>query len=459
MASGGVGERADLEGAGGRFHALRDLWRACGRGDRVLLSLRAAAAVGVGIWIGFAPEAAGVRILCAALLAAFIVYSLLLAWLVLRRPRRARRAHQAVLLLDLSFIYAVLAESGGIASPLLPLGLLLTAMTGVVHGPVLATAASVAVVCLAGAGDVSALAEGRWNALLGPLMLGVAGGLLTGTLARGEAQGRAEIERLRAELRACAEDMRAVERRCREVQDHLVHSERLATIGRMSAEMAHQVRNPLSSISLNLELIEDEVEHLPRRSREEVRRLLAAIHKEIDNLAEVTESYLRFAKLPPFRWEKTDLNEIVRETIVFARPRIEQRGVTVTQRLDEALGTVRLDRRQFKFAVMNVIANALEAMAPGGRLRIRTRAENGQARLMIADTGVGIRREEMEKIFDPFYTTKQGGTGLGLSLTRRIVESHGGRIACESIPMVGTTFTLTLPVDGAEPEEAAHEQG
>lgn len=395
------------------------------------------------------------RLSMALVLAGFCGYSLALGTLILRRGRWARFLHRTALVLDLVFLYILMRHSGGIASGLLPVGLLLTFTVGLVDGPVVAMASSGVLVGLAALSDTSAVAAGAWRLIPPAALVGVATGLVIGRAARREHRGAEEIDRLTAELKTRTEEARAIEERCREVQDHLVHSERLATIGRMSAEMAHQVRNPLSSISLNLELIEDEVEHLPRGSRENVRRLLAAIHKEIDNLADITESYLRFAKLPPFRWEKADLNEVMSEVIFFARPEIEQRGITVTHRFDRSLGSVRLDKRQFKFAVMNLITNALEAMTPGGRLRIRTRAEDGEAKIMIADTGVGIRREEMDKIFDPFYTTKQGGTGLGLSLARRIIESHGGRIACESIPMVGTTFTLALPVDNDSDGEGA----
>jgi len=235
--------------------------------------------------------------------------------------------------------------------------------------------------------------------------------------------------------------------------DHLVDPERLAAIGRMAAEMAHQVRNPLSSISLNLELLEDQVQRLPRRQRAEAAKLIGAIQKEIDNLAMVTESYLRFVKLPPFHLERTDLNAVVRDVLVFAKPQIEQCKVRVSQRLEPGLPWLRLDRRQFKFAVLNLVTNALEAMSPGGRLRVRTRLNGGGVDLSISDTGEGIEKEDIPRIYDPFYTTKQGGTGLGLALVRRIVESHGGRVACESIRHVGTTFTISLPLDGAAPGE------
>jgi signal transduction histidine kinase len=280
-----------------------------------------------------------------------------------------------------------------------------------------------------------------------------------GWLARREAEERRDVERLHEELSARAKDLEATYQRCKEAQDHLVHSERLATIGRMSAEMAHQVRNPLSSISLNLELLGDEIAGLNGGTAEEPRRLITAIQKEIDNLGELTESYLRFANLPPFRWESADLNEVVREILVFARPQIEQRGVTATHQLGDGLPPVRIDRRQLKFAVMNVLTNALEAMASGGRLRMRTRTNGGWVDLTISDTGPGIPKEDQARIFEPFFTTKQGGTGLGLSLTRRIVEAHGGRADCESILQVGTSFTLSLPLNGRAGMEKSNGKG
>jgi len=414
----------------------------------MLVVLRGAVLLGAAVWTALSPMASAVRGRCAFLLAVFFAYGALVAWLACLRPQRTRIIYLGALAADLVFLYFLLGLTGGIASPFLPAAFMLSALAAFHYGPVLGVLAAWLALGLAAVGDTARLSERHWSAL--PLLFIFASltAAYVGWLARREAWERADIKRLNDELRARAADLMAAYDRCREVQDHLVHSERLVTIGRMSAEMAHQVRNPLSSISLNLELLEDAVASLPRLPHDEARKLFDAIHREIDSLAEVTESYLRFAKLPPFRWERANLNDIVRDILLFAHPQIEQRAVTTTQHLQQNLLSIRLDRRQFKFAVLGLLSNALEAMQPGGRLRIRTRSNGHGVELVIADTGAGIPRKDMERIFEPFFTTKQGGTGLGLPLARRIMEAHGGRILCESIRDVGTTFTVVLPDNG-----------
>jgi len=422
-------------------------WRELRTEDQMLMLVRAGMFVGAAAWTALAPEPSSVRVRCAFLLGIFLTYSVVILTLIYRWPHRGREIYLGALGADLVLLYFLFGETGGITSPFLPAAFLLSALTAFHYGPVLGVLAACAGLGLALLSDVSSVTLHHWSGFPLVLIFVTLTAAYVGWLARREAQERREIEHLHDELHERARDLEGAYRRCKEVQDHLVHSERLATIGRMSAEMAHQVRNPLSAISLNLELLEDEVSRLPNPSCGEAQNLITAILREIDNLADVTESYLRFAKLPPFRWEQVDLNEIVREIVVFARPQIEQRAIKVSRHVEEGVPPVRMDRRQFKFAVMNVLTNALEAMSAGGRLRISTQANNGTAEIIISDTGMGIPPKDMAKIFDPFFTTKQAGTGLGLGLVRRIIASHGGRIACKSIRQVGTTFTISLPIE------------
>ena len=349
---------------------------------------------------------------------------------------------------DLTFLFLLFRETGGIASPFLPAAFLLAALTAFHYGPGLGVLAALSSLALAACSDPARFRERHWSEL--PLLLGSVALTATyvGWLAQREAAERRDIERLHGELRERAREAERSYVRCREAQDHLVHSERLATIGRMSAEMAHQVRNPLSAISLNLELIQDEIARGTGFSRAETSELIAAIQSEIDSLTGVTDNYLGFAGLPPLQREEADLNGVVREILVFARLRIEQHQVRVSQNLELALPPIHVDRRQLKFAIMNVVTNALEATEPGGRLRVTTRHEDGLVSLAVADTGAGIPRENRSRIFEPFFTTKQRGTGLGLSLAHRIVEGHGGSINCQSIWGVGTTFTISLLREG-----------
>ena len=425
--------------------------------DGMLALLRVAVFVGAAVWTVVAPVPTSVRVRCALLLGAFLGYGAVVLWLAQRWPARSRAIYLGALVADLAFLYFLFRETGGVASPFLPAAFLLAALTAFHHGPVLGVLAAWTALGLAMVSNVDPWPRPHWGELpLVFIFVTLTAGYV-GWLARREAAERRDAERLRDELADRANDLGRAYEKCREVQDHLVHSERLATIGRMSAEMAHQVRNPLSAISLNLEMLEDDIAPAWDASRPEASKLIAAIHHEIDNLVEVTESYLNFAKLPPFKWEQASLNRMVEEILVLARPQIERADIKASQGLAEDLPRARVDRRQLKFAVMNLVSNALEAMSPGGRLRVATRTNGDHIEMAVSDTGLGIRAADMPKIFEPFFTTKQGGTGLGLSLVRRIVESHGGRIHCRSIHRVGTTFTISLPTNGCQDERGGTE--
>jgi signal transduction histidine kinase len=225
-------------------------------------------------------------------------------------------------------------------------------------------------------------------------------------------------------------------------EQELVRSERLAAVGKMAAVITHEVRNPLSSIGLNAELLEEEVANV---SPEAV-ALCRAIEKEVDRLTAITEEYLRFARLPRPRLEREHLNSIVAGVIEFQKEDLLSRGVRVEAHLAEALPPVSADEGQLRQALLNLLRNAADAMTGGGELTVTTRrGDDGAVEVSVQDSGPGIADEHLPKIFEPFFSTKDGGTGLGLALTQQIVAEHGGRIVVESRPGAGTTFTLRLP--------------
>lgn len=225
----------------------------------------------------------------------------------------------------------------------------------------------------------------------------------------------------------------------------LVQAERLATIGKMAAKITHEIRNPLSSIGLNVELLEEELAQ--KGDPKESQQLLRAIKGEVERLAGLSEEYLRVARRPVPRLEKENLGDLVRELVEFVRPELERARVKSAIELAEPLPPVAFDEGQIRQALLNLVRNAREAMQPdGGELRIAIRAAaGGGLDLVVEDTGGGIPDEAREKIFDPFFTTKERGTGLGLSVTRQIVEAHGGAIACEARSPRGTRFWIHLP--------------
>lgn len=253
-----------------------------------------------------------------------------------------------------------------------------------------------------------------------------------------------EIGVLAREFNQMAASLRAREKELQEKQEALVRAEKLATIGRMAAQITHEIRNPLSSIGLNAELLADELDPADPESAE-ARRLCAAIAREVDRLAEITEEYLRFARLPKPVLAREDVGELLRDLVAFVKPELEEAGIRVELDLSDGL-EARVDENQIRQALLNLVRNAREAMPGGGTLRLQARpAPDGGVEVRIADTGIGMRPEDLARIFDPFFTTKDRGTGLGLSLTQQIVAQHGGSLHCESEWQRGTTFTLQLP--------------
>src|SRR5436190_1598625 len=257
--------------------------------------------------------------------------------------------------------------------------------------------------------------------------------------------GGDELASLAREFNAMAQRLAARERELRAQGEALVRSERLAAIGRIAAQITHEIRNPLSSISLN-------AEELGERAPE-ARDLCDAIVREVDRLTAITEEYLRFARLPKPQVQRADLNDTVRDLLDFVRPELEASGVQVTTSLVPELPRVIADVAQLRQLLLNLLRNAREAMPSGGTLHVASRGGESSVEVEIRDTGPGIPPERMARIFDPFFTTKARGTGLGLAMAQEIAQEHGGQLLCESALGKGTAFTLRLPA-APLPEQA-----
>lgn len=225
--------------------------------------------------------------------------------------------------------------------------------------------------------------------------------------------------------------------------EQLLASERLATIGKMAAHVTHEIRNPLSSIALNLELLEEE---LPA-SAEEANNLLRAIKAEVERLSGLSEQYLSVARQKPQQKQLERLAEIVEEACEFVRRELEQAGITLEVSIEPGVGELSLPvaEAQVRQALLNLLRNAREAMPSGGRVMVRLQqAEGGGLDLIVDDEGVGMPATTRERLFEPFFTTKQHGTGLGLAITRQIAEAHGGGISVEPREPKGTRIVLHL---------------
>lgn len=261
-----------------------------------------------------------------------------------------------------------------------------------------------------------------------------------------------EIGQLAVEFNRMAESLQERDRMLARQREALLRAERLATIGKMSSQITHEIRNPLSSIGLNVELLEEELAAASAGDAEaaaEAGALLRAVTAEVDRLRDVTERYLRFARLPTADPSPGDLVRVIEDLLEFSHEELQARRVEVETAL-APLPQLDIDVQQLRQAFLNVVRNAEEAMPDGGRLSVSTGVEDGAAVIRFADSGVGIPPDDLDKVFDPFYSTKQAGTGLGLALTQQIVSDHGGAIDLDSRPGEGTTVIVRIPLPAGE---------
>lgn len=244
-----------------------------------------------------------------------------------------------------------------------------------------------------------------------------------------------------AEIADLAREFNSMGRAVQEREEEKERAARLAMVGKMAAQIAHEVRNPLSSISLNTELLEDE---LPEGT--EGRELCRAIRGEVNRLTEVTETYLGLRGGQP-RLTSESLNTIIEDLVGFVRNDLATRHVALETDLDPADPPALIDPNQIRQCLINLVRNAADAVAGkgGGRVVLRSRLTGGRVEVAVEDDGVGIERDVVPRLFDPFYSTKKGGSGLGLALTQQIIRDHGGDIQVTSRVGRGTTFTLSVP--------------
>jgi len=219
-----------------------------------------------------------------------------------------------------------------------------------------------------------------------------------------------------------------------------------AEIAELAGGLAHEIRNPLSTMSLNLELLVEDFRGAETARDKRVLQKLDRVRRETHRLSDIVEDFLRFAKVQDLRAIPTDLNAVVDDLRDFCEPQAVGQGVLIRTQYDPDLPPVPLEVDLFKQALWNLIRNAQHAMPEGGELILQTRREGDHAVLDVTDTGVGMTEEVAARVFDTFYSTRPGGSGLGLPTTRKVVEAHGGSIAIQSEPGQGSRFTIRLPL-------------
>jgi signal transduction histidine kinase/putative methionine-R-sulfoxide reductase with GAF domain len=229
----------------------------------------------------------------------------------------------------------------------------------------------------------------------------------------------------------------------RKTEAQLIRSEKLAALGQLAAGIAHEIRNPLTSINILIHSLRDSFS-----SNNSHREDLQVIEEEIDRINKIVDQFLRFARPSPPLLEKAEISSVFEETLQLLRPQIEKQRISVQKNFG-SLPPITIDKEQMKQVVLNLLLNAIQAMPGGGQLQLTGQMPRGNSwiQLSIQDSGMGIPPQDMDKLFDPFFSTREGGIGLGLSIAHRIIDQHHGRIEVESTPEKGTLFTIWLPLE------------
>jgi signal transduction histidine kinase/HAMP domain-containing protein len=249
-----------------------------------------------------------------------------------------------------------------------------------------------------------------------------------------------------ADVLVLGEDVTARE----ETRERLLQSERLAAIGRLAAQITHEIRNPLSSVALNVELLGDDVPLLPAARQREAKQILDAVGSEVERLTQITEGYLRFARLPAPKRVFSDVGDLLADLVAFTQGDAQKAGVMLELNIETGLPRVPHDPARLRQALLNLLRNAVEAAGRGGTVRIGARAHGSGARLSVDDTGPGVADAIRDRLFQPFFTTKPHGTGLGLLLTREIVLEHRGELHVDKSALGGASFAIDLPGETLE---------
>jgi signal transduction histidine kinase len=418
------------------WHAI---FRLLERDERVFAVLLAVAMVGALATLGLVPLRPRQRIDIYSLVLWFALYKVGIFALVTVNPRATRSIFLGALGIDLLLVFVLLFLTGGGDSLFYLLFFPLVAVNAYYFGPWIALAAALIAGGLMAA--AAALAP-PWIGWTGVTLLTVLFGLpavIVGLVADRERRARGEVERLNAELTGTLSRLQAA-------QQELLVAERMATVGRLSLKVAHEVRNPISAIELNAEILQDIVRARSGPDMDEAGGLVASIRDQVNTLDALTEEYLAFARFPRPNFEEESVNHLVKELADFVRPVATRQGLVISVETDPDAPMLEIDRALLRQAILNLVKNGLEALSRGGALTIASRLVGEAVEISVSDTGAGIQPEVAERLFEPFFTTKPQGTGLGLSIARQITEEHGGELRWEQRPGGGATFVIRLPL-------------
>ncbi len=413
--------------------------------DVGFILLRAVALAGTIAWVLAAPIPPDTVSVFLRIAAFFVLYGFFLYGLLFFRFDRKEEIYRLSFLFDLVFVYLLIVHSGGFGSSFFIGFYLLTALHAFYYGylsGILSAAVCAAVFFLAGI-RVSPLEPVDYLLKVSVLFLvAVPIGLLSGAMRR----DKREIEQLNRSLRQSLETMTLLQRK-------LVEIEKLSALGRLTADVAHEIRNPLTVIGGFAKRLEKRLDDGTKE-----KRYARMVVSEVERLERILRDTLAFSREAKFHFRHTDMNELLARAAAEYADTCREKGIFLSVTLAAALPHCIVDAAQIRMALVNLVTNAIDAMAGGGTLSLssRTECESGVDYVVIdvADSGPGVPPDLVDRIFEPFYSTKEigHGTGLGLSICRKIMEEHRGIARVESAPGKGSVFSLRVPY--VPPEES-----
>jgi len=223
--------------------------------------------------------------------------------------------------------------------------------------------------------------------------------------------------------------------------------EHLAELGQLAGGLAHEIKNPLSTINVNLKLLAEDLARDDQPANARLLRRLNSVQNETARLKDILDDFLRFAGRLELTREVVDLRRLVQELSDFFAPQADTSRIVMRTYLGDSPVRVSIDANLIKQALLNLLINAQQAMQSGGELIVKVGTQRGQACIEVIDTGVGIPKEDLARVFQVYYSTKATGSGLGLPTTQRIIREHGGTIRAQSEPGKGTRFVILLPLE------------
>jgi signal transduction histidine kinase len=239
------------------------------------------------------------------------------------------------------------------------------------------------------------------------------------------------------ELRSSIDDLK---NKLKNARAQIITRTKLATLGHIAASMAHEIRNPLEAISGAVEILSSHM-----RLNKAGKKSLSIIKEEIANLDDFLGEFLEYTRIKPAHVVKTHILPIIKDCLLLLKPLLKKKSIQINFMPVKYLPCCKVDIRQIKRVFINIILNSIDAIINNGNIRIYSRKMKDYIEIEIQDNGSGINQENIEKVFDPYFTTKKTGFGMGLALSKKIIQQHGGTLAISSCPGMGTTVMLKIP--------------